>query len=38
MDLLEKTLTYDPIHRISAKNMLEHEYFEGFDKKLIPTE
>lgn len=38
LDLLAKTLTYDPVHRISAKKMLEHSYFDGFDRKLIPTE
>lgn len=37
LDLLQKTLVYDPVHRISAKDMLEHRYFEGFDKKLVPT-
>uniref|UniRef100_A0A336MMZ1 CSON002338 protein n=1 Tax=Culicoides sonorensis TaxID=179676 RepID=A0A336MMZ1_CULSO len=37
LDLLQQTLIYDPVHRISAKAMLEHRYFEGFDKKLVPT-
>lgn len=36
-DLLEQMLTYNPIHRISAKKILEHKYFDGFDKKLVPT-
>ncbi|CAD7079293.1 unnamed protein product [Hermetia illucens] len=38
LDLLQKMLTYDPVHRISAKQALEHPYFDGFDNKLIPTE
>ncbi|XP_055387305.1 cyclin-dependent kinase 1 [Condylostylus longicornis] len=38
LDLLQKMLTYDPVHRISAKRVLDHPYFDGFDKKLIPTE
>lgn len=38
LDLLQKMLTYDPVHRISAKKALEHPYFDGFDKKLVPTE
>lgn len=37
LDLLQKTLIYDPIHRISAKAILEHPYFDGFDRKLVPT-
>lgn len=36
-DLLDQMLTYNPIHRISARRILEHKYFEGFDKKLVPT-
>jgi len=35
LDLLEKTLIYDPTKRISAKGMLEHEYFDGFDKQML---
>lgn len=38
LDLLQQMLIYDPIHRISAKKILEHEYFDGFDKKQMPTE
>lgn len=38
LDLLAKTLTYDPVHRISAMKMLDHCYFDGFDRKLVPTE
>jgi len=37
LDLLQKTLVYDPVHRISAKAVLDHSYFEGFDCKLVPT-
>lgn len=37
IDLLEKTLIYDPVHRISAKKILEHSYFDGFDKKYVPA-
>jgi len=36
-DLLQKTLIYDPSKRISAKQMLIHAYFEGFDPKMIPA-
>lgn len=37
LDLLEKTLIYDPVHRISAKAIMEHSYFDGFDRKCVPT-
>lgn len=37
LDLIKKMLVYDPVHRISAKAVLEHPYFDGFDKKLVPT-
>lgn len=30
MDLLQQTLIYNPAQRISAKRILEHEYFDGF--------
>jgi len=36
-DLLQKTLIYDPSKRISAKQMLIHAYFEGFEPKMIPA-
>lgn len=36
-DLLDQMLTYNPVHRISAKRILEHKFFEGFDKQLVPT-
>lgn len=32
---MQKMLIYDPVHRISAKDILEHPYFDGFDNKLI---
>ncbi|KAM7353822.1 cyclin-dependent kinase 1 isoform 1-T2 [Cochliomyia hominivorax] len=35
LDLVQKMLIYDPVHRISAKDILEHPYFDGFDNKLI---
>lgn len=38
IDLLQKCLIYDPAHRISAKKILEHKYFHGFDQRVIPTE
>ncbi|CAG0885894.1 unnamed protein product [Darwinula stevensoni] len=38
-DLLEKTLIYNPAKRITAKDMLEHEYFKGIDpsSRSAPT-
>uniref|UniRef100_A0A182VUU7 Protein kinase domain-containing protein n=1 Tax=Anopheles minimus TaxID=112268 RepID=A0A182VUU7_9DIPT len=33
-----KCLIYDPILRISAKKILEHKYFDGFERCNIPTE
>ncbi|XP_037961117.1 cyclin-dependent kinase 1-like [Teleopsis dalmanni] len=30
IDLIKKMLIYDPIHRISAKEILNHSYFDGF--------
>lgn len=38
LDLLQKTLEYDPSLRISAKAILEHQYFSGFEKKLVPID
>lgn len=36
-DLLGKMLIYNPAKRISAKRILCHEYFNGFDsKKMYP--
>lgn len=34
LDLLTKTLVYDPAFRISAKEMLEHKYFDGIDRSV----
>ena len=36
LDLLEKTLVYDPSRRIIAKRILEHPYFEGLDLTVTP--
>ncbi|CAO1376011.1 unnamed protein product [Diamesa serratosioi] len=36
MDLLQKTLVYDPAFRISAKEMLEHKFFDSIDRNTIP--
>ncbi|XP_053694620.1 cyclin-dependent kinase 1 [Sabethes cyaneus] len=38
LDLLQKCLIYDPVHRISAKKILEHKYFDGFDRRVVPTD
>lgn len=38
LDLLQKCLIYDPVHRISAKKVLEHKYFDGFDRRVVPTD
>lgn len=36
-DLLQKTLIYDPALRISAKELLEHKYFESLEPSLVNT-
>lgn len=36
MDLLHKTLIYDPAHRITCKEMLDHKFFDGIDRRAIP--
>ncbi|KAI1728151.1 protein kinase domain-containing protein [Ditylenchus destructor] len=36
MDLLVETLIYNPIERISAKDMLKHRFFNSLDKKTLP--
>ncbi|XP_055684468.1 cyclin-dependent kinase 1 [Lutzomyia longipalpis] len=38
LDLLQKMLTYNPVHRISAAKILEHEYFASYTSKLCPIE
>nr|AAB28422.1 Cdc2216 product {P element-induced A to V mutation at residue 145} [Drosophila melanogaster, Peptide Mutagenesis, 297 aa] [Drosophila melanogaster]AAP13986.1 cdc2-like kinase [Drosophila melanogaster] len=35
IDLIQKMLIYDPVHRISAKDILEHPYFNGFQSGLV---
>ncbi|XP_030245822.1 cyclin-dependent kinase 1 [Drosophila navojoa] len=30
IDLIQRMLVYDPVHRISAKDILDHPYFNGF--------
>ena len=37
LDLLQKTLTYDPATRISAKAALQHPYFVDLDKASLPA-
>lgn len=37
LDLLQKTLIYDPAIRISAKTALLHPYFEDLDKSSLPS-
>ena len=34
IDLIQKMLIYDPVHRISAKDVLAHPFFDGFEEKL----
>ncbi|CRK90881.1 CLUMA_CG004571, isoform A [Clunio marinus] len=36
MDLLQKSLVYDPAYRISAREMIEHKYFDDIDRRSIP--
>ncbi|XP_066304137.1 cyclin-dependent kinase 1-like [Branchiostoma lanceolatum] len=36
LDLLQKTLIYDPANRISAKAALIHPYFDDLDKASLP--
>ncbi|KAH8400497.1 hypothetical protein KR222_002158 [Zaprionus bogoriensis] len=38
VDLIQRMLVYDPVHRISAKDILEHEYFRGFKFDLTISE
>ncbi|XP_041065508.1 cyclin-dependent kinase 1 [Carcharodon carcharias] len=37
LDLLAKTLIYDPARRISAKEALRHPYFDDLDKSSLPA-
>ena len=37
LDLLQKTLIYNPNKRISAKAMLLHPYFDGLDRDSLPS-
>jgi len=36
MDLLTQMITYDPVKRISAKQALNHPFFEALDKSIFP--
>ncbi|KAH8378243.1 hypothetical protein KR093_010324 [Drosophila rubida] len=38
VDLIQKMLIYDPVHRISANDILEHEYFNGYKFDIISSE
>lgn len=35
--LLKEMLVYDPAHRISAKRIAQHKYFENLDKSTRPV-
>ncbi|XP_037927527.1 cyclin-dependent kinase 1-like [Teleopsis dalmanni] len=35
LDLIQKMLIYDPCHRISAKDILKHPYFNGFNATVV---
>jgi len=37
LDLLDKMLTFDPAKRISAKQCLQHPYFDDLDKMELPA-
>lgn len=37
MDLLQKTLLFDPVKRISCKAMINHPYFHNLDKSILPA-
>lgn len=36
LDLLKHMLVYDPVHRVSAKRILPHAYFQNVNKKTKP--
>ncbi|XP_034472350.1 cyclin-dependent kinase 1 [Drosophila innubila] len=38
VDLIQKMLIYDPVHRISAKDILQHEYFDGYKYNVATSE
>lgn len=37
LDILQKMLVYNPPHRITAKEALEHPYFKDLDKSTLPS-
>lgn len=37
LDLLQMMLIYDPVHRISARAILKHSYFNDLDMSKIPS-
>lgn len=37
LDILQKTLIYDPNKRISAKAAILHPYFDGLDRSTLPS-
>lgn len=37
LDLLEAMLIYDPSARITARDALQHQYFENLDKRKLPS-
>ncbi|EDW28352.1 GL19151 [Drosophila persimilis] len=37
VNLIQRMLIYDPIHRISAQDILMHPYFQGFEAGLISS-
>jgi serine/threonine protein kinase len=37
LDLIEKMFTYDPNNRLTAKQCLEHEFFEGYERVKSPS-
>lgn len=37
LDLLDRMLIYDPAKRISAKQALQHPYFDDLDKSDLPA-
>ncbi|KAH8281840.1 hypothetical protein KR054_003194 [Drosophila jambulina] len=35
INLIQKMLIYDPVHRISANDILKHPYFDGFESGFV---